>query len=179
MLIVLVVEHGPYRYLSKSEISFEIYQALAYGCSAVSYFTYWTPEYEDVWHFRNGMISEEGERCRHYYDVAEVNAETRRIGEIVAGTMSKAVFHVGEEKENVAAFTGYDGIDAITGGRFTAGFFEGDLMLIANKDFDRDAEALVKAERALAVLNKETGAWEKSDGRITVSKGSGEMVRFL
>lgn len=179
MLIVLLVEHGPYRYLSRSEIAFEVYQALAYGCSAVSYFTYWTPQYEPVWHYRNGMISENGERCRHYDDVAAVNAETRKIGEAVAGSKSSAVFHVGEEAEHVVPFTGYGGIEAITGGRFTVGFFEDGMLLIANKDFDREAEALLTTERPLAVLNKQTGQWEKTGNRILLAEGSGALLRIL
>lgn len=44
MLIILLTEHGPYRYLSEPEIAYEAYQTLAYGCSMLSYFTYWTPD---------------------------------------------------------------------------------------------------------------------------------------
>ncbi len=150
MLIILLTEHGPYRYLTREEISYEIWQTLAYGCSLLSYFTYWTPGDDPVWHNRNGIISADGEKCEHYWDVQALNREIAPVGEKISGLRSEAVFHVGEEKEKVTPFTGYGRIASIEGGNLTVGFFEDGSFILANKDFEYGAEVAVGTETGLA-----------------------------
>lgn len=178
MLIILLVEHGPYRYLSRSEILYEAYQALSYGCSALSYFTYWTPDYEPVWKFRNGIISSDGKKCSHYYDVQSINREITAVGNIIAGTKSEAVFHIGEEKESVRQFCGYAGITEISGGNMTAGFFKGEMLLLANKNFDNSIEAKLKTDRKLELFDKKTGEWSYCGGSVYIEAGGGELIRI-
>lgn len=149
MLIILVTEHGPYRYLTREEISFEAYQTLAYGCSTLSYFTYWTPEDDPFWHWKNGMINADGTRCQHYEDIQSINAEILPIGQRIADTVSTAVFCVGEEEERVQPFAGHAGISSIEGGRFTVGFFADGTLLIANKDFADSRVCTITTDKAL------------------------------
>lgn len=178
MLIVLLTEHGPYRYLSEQEIAYEVYQTLAYGCSMLSYFTYWTPNGGDHWHFRNGIITEDGKRCSHYYDVQKVNREITPIGRHIANTTSTAVFHVGTERENVTPFTAYNGIDAITGGNLTVGFFADNTMLIANKDFAADAVVTLTTSHDLDKFEPEKDAFEPCEKTITIPQGHGIYLRI-
>ena len=153
MLIILLTEHGPYRYLRREEISYEIWQTLAYGCTLLSYFTYWTPGDDPVWHFRNGIISADGEKCQHYWDVQALNKIITPVGEKIAATKSAAVFHVGEEKENVQFFAGYGKIRSITGGSLTVGFFEDGSMILANKDFDNGADVTIDTDAELLLFD--------------------------
>lgn len=178
MLIVLLTEHGPYRYLSEQEIAYEVYQTLAYGCSMLSYFTYWTPNGGDHWHFRNGIITEDGKRCSHYYDVQKVNREITPIGRHIANTTSTAVFHVGTERENVTPFTACNGIDAITGGNLTVGFFADNTMLIANKDFAADAVVTLTTSHDLDKFEPEKDAFEPCEKTITIPQGHGIYLRI-
>ncbi len=178
MLIVLLTEHGPYRYLSEPEIAYEAYQTLAYGCSMLSYFTYWTPDGGDHWHYRNGIISADGKKCSHYYDVQKINREITPIGRRIANTTSTAVFHIGEEKEHVTPFAPFDGIDGITGGSLTVGFFADHTMLIANKDFTADAEIRIDTARHLERLDPAADAFAPCEKTITIPAGHGVYLRI-
>lgn len=181
MLIVLLVEHGPYRYLTEAEIRFEVFQSLAYGCGGVSYFTYFTPDYEPVWRFRNAMIDESGERTRHYYDVKKINAELSAVGRQLAGHKSEAVFHIGAESEGVKPFESYGEINCIKAERATVGFFEGGFMLIANKDFERDAAVNVKTSAHLSAFNKKENIWfelpQADEYSFMLHAGDAELLR--
>ncbi len=179
MLIILLTEHGPYRYLSEPEIAYEAYQTLAYGCSMLSYFTYWTPDGGDHWHFRNGIISEDGKKCSHYYDVQKINREIAPIGRRIANTTSTAVFHVGEEKEQVVPFAPCQGIDGITGGNLTVGCFADGTMLIANKDFAADAEVAIQTSHRLERLDPASDTFVPCEKTITIPAGRGVYLRIL
>ena len=157
MLIVLLNEHYNYRYLTREEISYEVWQTLAYGCTALSYFTYWTP---GGGVFTNCMISEAGEKTVHYYDVQAINAAVRPIGERIAQTRSAAVFHVGyeDEREYVTFFPakGYGAVRAVSGGEYTVGFFEDGSFIIANKDYEEPSRCTVEADAPLEIFDIET-----------------------
>ncbi len=155
MLIVLLTEHMGYRYLTRGEISYEVWQTLAYGCSALSYFTYWS---HAGWDFYNGLISDSGEKCVHYYDVQAINAAILPIGERIAQTVSQAVFHVGYENDMVDEFPeeGYAGIRALGGGKYTIGFFADGSFIIANKNYKKSALCTVETDAALEIFDVET-----------------------
>lgn len=181
MLIVLLTEHGPYRYLTKEEIAWEVYQSFAYGVSAMSYFTYWTPTYDEIWHWKNGMITADGQRTAHYANVKELNAETRLLGQRIAGTKSAAVFHVGEEAENVSFFPedGYGRVKAVTGGRFTLGFYENGEFLVTNKNFAAPAAVTIipTANGQLEKFDKLTGEWAPVGCVCPIEAGNGVLMR--
>ena len=145
----------------------------------LSYFTYWTPDGGDHWHFRNGIISEDGRKCSHYYDVQKINREIAPIGRHIANTTSTAVFHVGCEKENVVPFAPCQGIDAVEGGSLTVGFFADGTMLIANKDFAADAEVKITTARSLEKFVPETDAFVPCEKTITILAGHGTYLRIL
>lgn len=182
MVIVLLVEHGSYRYLSEAELRWEVFQSLAYGSNVLSYFTYWTPfnADDDVWHWKEGMISADGERCQHYYDVKKINPELQKMGDALLGHKSEAVFHIGECAENVKFFDGYAGIDKIEVSSATVGFFEGGLMLLANKDYDSSAGVTFTTDKTLELFDKYTGEWKSfPDKKLTLAAGDGELFRIL
>ena len=177
MLIILLTEHGPYRYLTRAEISYEIWQTLAYGCSLLSYFTYWTPGDDPVWHFRNGIISADGEKCEHYWDVQALNRKISPVGEKIAATRSAAVFHVGEEKERVSPFAGYGRISGITGGRLTVGFFEDGTFVAANKDFENGTEVTFETSAELRLFDGEN--FVPCGKTITLKAGEGAYLKLI
>ncbi len=43
LLIVQAMPHGPYRDPTAGELSWQVFNGLAFGARAISYFTYWTP----------------------------------------------------------------------------------------------------------------------------------------
>jgi len=184
MLIVLLTEHGPYRYLTPEEISFEVYQTLAYGCSRLSYFRYWNgnvpPEDKD-WRDQNSCLQGDGDdlvRCQHYYDVQAINKEVLPIGECIVNTVSEAVFHVGEEKDPVEFFTEYKDIRNITGGRYTVGFFEDGSILVANKDYDNVSICTIDTDTDLEVFDtKKAEFFPVSEKQFNIPAGGGVYLR--
>ncbi|MBR3998769.1 MAG: hypothetical protein IKI93_10560, partial [Clostridia bacterium] len=182
MLIILLTEHGKYRYLLPEEIRYEVYQTLAYGCSALSYFRYWASEERPpVWRDQNSCVTGDGDnifRCQHYYDVPAINREIRPIGEHIAATVSEAVFHVGEESDPVQFFTEYKDIRSITGGRYTVGFFEDGSFLIANKDYMNSSICTVETDTELEVFDTKKSVFVPvSEKQFTIPAGGGVYLR--
>ena len=179
MLIVLLVEHGPYRYLTRAELYFEVWQTLAYGCSTLSYYNYWAlPACRN---YKNAIISHDGKKCQHYWDVKEINKNIEAIGNCIVNTKSEAVFHVGgkNEKEGVVPFEPHMGIDNITGGDLTVGFFEDKTVVIANKDFDNPADVTLKTDRALEIFDVESERFVPLESKqLKINAGEGVYLKI-
>jgi hypothetical protein len=190
MVIVLLVEHGPYRNLSEAEIRWEVFQSLAYGSSRISYFTYGTPAYEDNWRYMNGMADENGNLTRHYYDVARINKDLQTVGAYLAGKKSTGVYHIGKEKDSLVKYFEPDktpgNIAGIkTTGGLSLGLFEGGEILIANKDYisANKVDITVGPLKRVSVMDKTTGQWyklEKTDNvcTLTLMPGDGELIKI-
>jgi len=179
MIIVQLTEHGMFRYLIRSEILYEAYQSLVYGCNTLSYFRYWADEERPpYWRDQNSCISGDGIVCQHYYDVQAVNAEIRPIGDCIAKTRSEAVFHVGEEADNVQFFTEYKDIKSITGGRYTVGFFEDGSFLITNKDYLNSTVCIVETDAELEMLDTNTREFVRVNNKqFHIPAGGGVYLR--
>lgn len=187
MIIILLVEHWGYRYLSKAELRWEVFTALAYGSSQISYFTYWTPgvAHTEPWSYHHGIIEADGTRGEKYPIVKRINREIQAVMTEIGDAQSTAVFHVGKERDPLPVpFTPYGGIDAIEGGKFVVGFFEGGYMMLANKDFRAEAFAKIKTDKVLCKFSKSRGVWDKmsctEDGTYVVHlhAGDGELLRI-
>ncbi len=180
MIIVQLSEDYGIPYLMREDISYEAWQTLAYGCTVLSYFTYWTPVLSDNTYV-NALLTETGERCLHYYDVQAVNAAIRPIGECIAQTRSEAVIHVGEEGEDdpVMMFEGYAGIRSISGGRYAVGFFEDGTFIIANKDRQNGSACTVETDAALEIFDVETETFVSvTEKTFDIPAGGGVYLRF-
>ena len=180
MLIVLLVEHGPYKNLTRSELYFEVWQTLAYGCSALSYYNYW--ELPRHTNYSNAIISADGERCEHYWVVQEINRRIAKIGECVASTRSEAVFHVGDSflQEGVTLFTPYRNIEDISGGHLTVGFFEDDTFIIANQDCVSPADVTITTSEKLMLIDEDSCILVPLRGnRLTIPAGEGVYLKIL
>ena len=193
MVIILLTEHGPYRNLSEGEIRWEVFQSLAYGSKRISYFTYWCPgvdrdEGDDFWHWQNAMITKDGKRTPHYDMVKAINVELQLVGDILLDRDSQAVFHFGSVPDGKVTYWqgSYGDITAMDAQNITTGFFEGGMVLLANKDYDHatDVTFAVAEGKAVQKLNKQSGLWETltaSEGQynVTLSAGDGELIRLI
>lgn len=192
MVIVLVVEHGPYRNLTEAEIRWEVFQSLAYGSRRISYFTYWTPgvdteEGDSMWHWKNGMISKTGEKTEHYHMVARIDRELSVLGDLLMGRESRAVFHLGQVPDGKVNYWNgsYGDVVSMQAESVTAGFFEGGYLLLANKDYEKDAVATFTTVPGKRVMHfdKLNGLWEElatADGgyKLAMAPGDGELIRI-
>lgn len=187
MVIILVVEHGPYRNLTDGEIRWEVWQSLAYGSARLSYFTYWTPganntEGDDFWHWQNGMISQTGEKLPHYDMIAELNRELQAVGAILNEQTSLGVYHMGEmpnEKYITYASGAIGPMDQIEGDQLTIGVFTDGYVLIANRDYAGENDFTFAAEGTVALFDAESGEFfvlQSEDGVYRMSLGEGDAI---
>lgn len=190
MIIILLVAHGPYRYLSEAEIRWEVFQSLAYGSERLSYFTYWTPgeggsDGDDFWKWNNGMISQDGKRTEHYYMVKDINVEVSAIGYELIGKKSLGVFHTVNAPETLTKlFDGFGSVSRIEGDDMTVGFFEDGLAVFANKSYENEAEASIYTESILEIFDALSGEWISLDNEngkyvLNLEAGDGILVRFI
>lgn len=188
MIIILVVEHGPYRNLTEAEIRWEVFNSLCYGIKRLSYFTYWTPGVDndagdDFWHWKNGMIAKDGTRTAHYEQITRINRELQAMGDILLPHDVRAVFHFGHEPDRKVRYWagGYGDVTAMTAERAVAGFYEGGYVMLANKDYEKaTAVTLSVADgKRVTVYEKLTGIWkpaDATDGSYTVELAAGDGI---
>lgn len=179
MVIILVTEHGSYRNLTEAEIRWEVYQSMVYGAKGISYFTYWTPGYDEMWQWNNGMLLANGDKAQHYYDVKNINKDLIKVGELLFDKDSLAVFNVGLPNESVKPFESFGGVENIEARMATVGFFTDDIMLIANRDYVAEQTVTVVTQRELERFDKDTSAWVKTDKTVTIKPGDGEVFRLI
>ncbi len=187
MVIILVVEHGPYRNLTDGELRWEVWQSLAYGSARLSYFTYWTPgahntEGDDFWHWQNGMISQTGETLPHYHMIADINRELQAVGSILVEQQSLGVYHLGEmpNEHYITYANGAVGpIDSIEGDQLTVGVFTDGYVLIANRDYAVENEFTFAAKGTVSLYDALEDAYialESEDGVYRMSLGEGDAL---
>jgi hypothetical protein len=183
MVIVLLVEHGRYRNLTEPEIRWEVFQSLAYGSSAISYFTYWTPydSDDDLWQWKNGCLTVEGERTPHYEMVQRVNRDLQRIGSRLIGHGSLRVMTVAAgPAETLPDF------EIQADSPLTAGIFEDGLVLLANQDYLSQAKVSIgpRVGKVVETLDGD-GQWQilRSSigfpGCLHLEAGDAVLVRTL
>jgi len=184
MIIVLVSEHLTYRHVTEAEIRFEVFSSLAYGSSQLSYFTYWAPGalHTEPWKYSHAIIQSDGTRDENYYIVKRINSELQSLYSGLEGAKHTAVFHIGEERDElVTHFSGYGGVSDISGGRIIAGFFEDRLMLM-NKDFNSVTVAKIKTDKTVQKYSKYAKVWYTLDKReqynIRLAPGDAELIRL-
>ncbi len=192
MIIILLVEHGPYRNLTEAEIRWEVFNSLCYGVKRISYFTYWTPgvdrdEGDDYWHWQNGMIAKDGSRTEHYHQVARINRELQPIGDILLPHEIEAVFHFGKEPDGkVNYWSGaYGDVTAMAAERAVVGFYGGGYFLLANKDYEGPMTVTfsVTEGKRVSLFHPVSGRWqtvEPADGAyaVTLAAGDGALIRL-
>ena len=188
MLIVLVTQHGPYRDLTEAEIRYEVFQALAYGSVRMSYFTYWTPPYDDIWHWRAGILENDGSRTQHYADVQSVNHDLQPLGQALGGRTPDAVYHIGQEPDSLVQYwPGACGrVEAIAAERLTLSFFPDDLLFLASKDYQAAQEITLTLTEGTTVSRfcPQNNTWEPLTSRnnritLTLAAGDAALLRFL
>lgn len=167
LLIVQAMPHGPYRDLTEAELSWQVFHALAYGASGISYFAYWTPV--DVrgakqMKFRYGLI-EQGKPTLHYFQAQRINRQVASFAGQLEGMRS---LHVADSLGDIAPSVDFGPLRGISGGPVTIGFFAGAdddplLALLVNRDYRYavDVELRLHGDSALpARFDSERGRWD-------------------
>lgn len=141
--IALAMPHGPYRDPTEGELSWQVFHALAYGARGVSYFTYWTPQPDEM-HHRRGII-DGGRLTPRYFQVQRLNRQLRAVGGALRGWRSLAV---ADARGEIATPLPIGPLAGVDGGDFTIGFFgngEGGIAaLVVNRDYRNGATATLR-----------------------------------
>jgi len=165
MVIIQMTTHGGYRDLKKEEIAWQAFNCLAYGAKGISYFTYWTPSDDPVWHWRNGIITWEGKRTPHYEEVKEINREIKVLGDFLYNLKSVGAYHIGEVPKGGKNLPSGAPISRIEGGNATLGFFKDAsglyYCLIVNMDYrnQREFKVYLQGDK-MQMLNTDSGKWQ-------------------
>lgn len=78
-----------------ASLRLQIYSNLSYGAQAIQYFTYWTPDGSDNFHFYNGPIGLNGKRTKTYYLVQQMNRELKTVSKLFYSAKVLSVHHLG------------------------------------------------------------------------------------
>ncbi len=78
-----------------ASLRLQVYSNLAYGAQAIQFFTYWTPDGSDSFHFHDAPISLDGKKTKTYTIVQQMNRELRTISKLFYGAKVTAVHHLG------------------------------------------------------------------------------------
>lgn len=187
--IVLLINHFDYRTLTDGELRWEAMQTLAYGGKGLMWFTYWTPDTNDIW--GEAMVTLDGRLTQKYEQVKRVNRAVKAIGQHLLDASSIRVIEFGMPGD--LTNTGGDQPFTVKGPNLTIGYFSVSkdvnerLALIANRDYKNDASAEVTIDTQGAPierLDKESGQWEKADLnesgalRVKLIAGDADLYRW-
>jgi hypothetical protein len=124
---------------------YQAMEAIAHGASGIVWFTYWTPDPKENWHWKDGMLTYDGDRTYQYETVRAVNVEARTLGQWLGGRPTQ-VAHFGEGLPPGAAREGgpeikVPGLEEAVGGPLSIGFSKADpglrRMVVINRDLER------------------------------------------
>lgn len=102
-----------YRAPSVADLLWQVNTAMAYGCTGIQYFTYWTPP-----PYVAAMIDKNGNPTQIYYNAQEVNTKhLQPVGRQMLGLVSESVGHFGESSlpPGVVAFAPNNWVGAAAG----------------------------------------------------------------
>ena len=179
MMIALLVEHGPYRNLTREELLWEANMCLCYGFKRLSYFTYWEPEHDDFWRWTNAMCDTEGKKTQHYYDVQTITSALCPVGEYLYPLRSTQVYHLGSAEPGCRVLSGpADGLPAIEGEDGVVGCFEDGSFYLVNRSFLEENSFVIRSERVSRFdpEQREFAPLSPEDGCVRVRLGAGEGV---
>lgn len=186
-IIVQVVEHWNFRYLTESEIRWGVFNALAYGPMEIDYFTYCTPPGRaEGWDYHHALINLDGTKDSHYYMVQRINKDLALLGTEIMDAKSEEVLHVGIEPGDKRVryfFESYGSISNVDAKALVLGFFDNGKIILSNKDMEMPQHISFAFEGTPKHLNKVSGQWEDmvkaDDGRyhLCLAAGDGEMIK--
>jgi hypothetical protein len=155
--------HGTYRDPSEIDLRWQVNTALAYGCKALFYFTYFTVT-DPAANFHHGIIDAQGRRTTHYDMARRINAELKAMAPTLLALTSTAVYHTGEVPEGAARLPDDAAVRPMSPASLVIGFFDHRdgtrWAMIVNRDLRRPTLARLEFDgriKDLGELNPRTG----------------------
>ena len=185
MLIVQAMPHGPYRDPTPAELSWQVFNGLAFGAGAISYFTYWTPvnvPEAERWQFRGGLI-EHGVATGKLAAARAINRAAHAIAAQLDGFTSTAVI---DSAGRFGAALPVPPLAAVDGGPATVGIFAAPdgtrAALVVNRDYRAPVEIRLAAQPdtpTAQAFDPATQRWHPApELRFTLPPGGAQLVRW-
>src|SRR6185436_15535356 len=149
--------HGTYRDPSETDLRWQVNTALAYGCKALLYFTYFTPTDAES-NFHNGILDAKGNRTPHFAMAKAINAELKNLSGTLVRLTSTAVYHTAPVPAGCAALPGDAPIQPKADKPLLIGFFKHDdgsqWAMVVNRDLHKSAAATLVFDGKVANLQE-------------------------
>lgn len=159
----LTVAHWNYPIPSLSQIRFQVFSNLAYGCQGIQYFTYWTPAPNELTDFHGGPINNFSKEKTEVYNLIKVvNNEVKNLSPYLLNAKLNSVFHMGNSiplgTRRLESLP--DGIDLLdTNGKGAiVSLFEKDnhsFIVIMNRDFRNKINLRIRGNTPLKRISKD------------------------
>ena len=181
----------PY-YQSEGEMLWNINIPLAYGCTGISYFTYFQPDHyayapgNDRDFHRNGILGVAGNKNQWYYYVRKANTQIAAIDHILMNASSMGVIPVGtyadrlvQSYEKISSFRELTGV---TGEDFIVGCFDylgKTALYVVNNSSTEKHKATLKFSSNNHYTVIQRAVTRETDGKdlaLTLETGEGVMV---
>lgn len=150
-----------WRLPNAAEMRWLVFTTMAYGGRGINYFTYWGPK------SYNGLY-QDGKPSPLVKDVASLNQEIAKFGPALMKLDSVATYQTAPLPVGAEAIPARSPVQITSGGEFVVGLFGKSALpnafMIVNRNYDQDAEAVVKIlipGRKLHELDRKTGKWSK------------------
>lgn len=184
LLIVQAMPHGRYRDPTPAELSWQVFNGMAFGAGAISYFTYWTPvdvPNADHWKFRRGII-EHGVATDKLDAVRTINGTAHAIARQLEDFTSAAVIDSAGQFGAPLPVPPLHGIDgAATVGLFAAADGRR-AALVVNRDYRSDREIRLRTAPATPpalAFDAEREQWQPApELRFTLPPGGAQLVQW-
>ena len=171
------ISYNGHRATTGPEKRWAALHTLAYGGSAVMYFTYWTPPQTSE-NFGDGIIGANGNPTAQYDDVTSINRTLSAMGKYLVAAASSDVFHNGPLVAGTVPRAPGAPVYLPSGAPITVGIFDvGDdgYALLVNRDHDAASESDVyfaSAGGVLDVLDVTSGAFVPATSATTDAIGT-------
>ena len=196
-IIVQLIGFGGCRPATEGDMNFQAYTALAFGCKALGWFTFFEPigEYDN---WNDATINTKGNRTYHYSMMRRINAEILALGKTLLKLNNIGVYFnrdVPEFCQSLHEATLLEGInngDALVG-EFVNPKTKQKYVMIVNRSFTKSAKlgVVFKSEvKSIIQISPITGELEKpqaiergwfnlSDGEVEIDLGPGQGKLYL
>ncbi|GAB3413116.1 family 16 glycoside hydrolase [Flindersiella endophytica] len=178
---------------TSADLLWQINISLAYGCKAIQYFTYWTPDPARGEGFTDALLTRNGKRTALYDAAKDINnGYLSRIGMELLPLVSESVSVAGlaSPPSGLTVFTPDAYVADVSGGPCVLGRFTGDAsdptrwLLLSN--YARRASASVAVTvgsivRTVEAYDPASRSWKpvsRDDVRFTVPPGAARLLRL-
>ena len=158
----LSTPHADYPMPTLAMLRLQMYTNLAYGATALLYFTYGTPQRTKDFVFHDGPISVDGHRTPTYETVRQMNNELRPLLPLFEKAQVTSVRHLGKNTpegatrmtktpSHVSRLVVYGSQGVLVSQMKTE---KGEYMVVVNKDYRKSIRIRIKADASVVEIDK-------------------------